>query len=327
VLGEPPDEVVLAVPHTVLKTSSGKIRRAATRAAYESGRHRPAQQTAMWLQLLHLSLGTIRPITERGLRRLRDLSYGTYFWAVFALLGSVTFLIALLPLRAGLIWSFAHRMARLFLGMTFVPFDVQGREQLREAVGRIVVVNHSSYLDGLFLLATLPHPCHLVAKRELARLPVVGTLLRRMGAVFVERFDVRAGVEDAHRLATLAGKGESCIFFPEGTFTRVPGLMAFHLGAFAAAVETGLPIVPIALRGTRALLPDEQWLPRRAPIVVHIGQPIMATPARNAFATTTRLRDAARHAILEHCGEPDLVGTATDAEEHSPMNIERRSAR
>jgi 1-acyl-sn-glycerol-3-phosphate acyltransferase len=307
VLGEPPDEVAIAAPHTVLKTSSGKIRRAATRAVYESGKHRVTQQSAAWRQLLRLSLGAVRPVTRRTLRRLSDLLYGTYFWTLFVLLGSITFLLALLPLRASVIWSFGHRAARLFLRMAFTPFVVHGSEQVREAPGRIIVVNHSSYLDGVFLMAALPHFCHFVAKRELAKLPLIGTFLRRTGAVFVERFDVRASVQDAHRLAQLAGQGEACIFFPEGTFTRVPGLMPFHLGAFAAAVETGLPVVPIALRGTRALLRDEQWLPRRAPVVIYIGEPIAASAARNAFAATTRLRDAVRRVILEHCGEPDLA--------------------
>jgi 1-acyl-sn-glycerol-3-phosphate acyltransferase len=242
---------------------------------------------------------------------------------LFALLGSVTFLLALLPLSSQAIWSIGHRAARLFLHSAGIRFTVKRREPATESVGEVIVANHSSYLDGLLLIAALPQACRFVAKRELARVPVVGQFLRRFRAVFVERFAVRAGVEDAHRLAQLAAQGESCIFFPEGTFVRAPGLLPFHLGAFAAAVEADRAMVPIALRGARALLRDEQWLPRRAPIVVDIGTRIKPARAGGKFAATVQLRDAARRHIVENCGEPDLLAAATGPTQSGPMSYER----
>jgi 1-acyl-sn-glycerol-3-phosphate acyltransferase len=337
VIGEPPDDVALAAPHTVLKTSSGKIRRAASRQVYESGKYGSAQQNATWLQLLHLTLSAAGPALRRVLRRVSELLYGMYFWAVFALLGSIMFLLCMLPLSEQSIWSISHGTARLFLALVGIPFSVHGEEPADQSAGEIVVANHSSYLDGLLLMAALPRACRFVAKRELARMPVVGRLLRKLHVVFVERFAVRAGVEDARRVARLAAQGESCIFFPEGTFVRPPGVLSFHLGAFAAAVAADRPVVPIALRGARALLRDEQWLPRRAPILVHIGAPIKATGARNAFEATIQLRDAARHHILKYCGEPDLVGmpagrsdlvreTLQSVEQLEPIDIEHTGA-
>ena len=310
-MGEPPDEVVLAAPHTVLKTSSGKIRRAASREVYESGGHRATQPSSTWTQLLHLSFSAIRPASQRVLHKLLELLYAAYFWAMLALLGSVTGLLVLLPLRPAVIWSIGHRAARVFIRLAGVPFTVHGRANLQATDRGIVVVNHSSYLDGLFVMAALPSPCRFVAKRELERMPLIGTLLRRLGTEFVERFDARASVAGARHLAAIAASGPSCIFFPEGTFTRAPGLMPFHLGAFSAAVETGLPVLPIALRGTRALLRDERWLPRRVTVVMHIGKPISAPRSENAFSATVLLRDAARNWISEHCGEPDLLGSAS----------------
>jgi 1-acyl-sn-glycerol-3-phosphate acyltransferase len=307
VIGEPPDDIALAAPHTVLKTSSGKIRRAASRELYESGRYGPTTQRAAWMQLLRLTLSAARPASRRTLLRAADLLYGIYFWTAFALLGSVTLLLMMLPLGPQSIWSIGHRAARLFLRLAGIRFTVHRHDPASASAGEIIVANHSSYLDGLLLMAALPQACCFVAKRELARVPIVGRFLRRLRVVFVERFAVRAGVEDAHRLARLASEGESCIFFPEGTFMRAPGLLPFHLGAFAAAVAADRPIVPIALRGARALLRDEQWLPRRAPILVDIGPRIKVAGARNAFAATIQARDAARRHILEYCGEPDLA--------------------
>lgn len=98
--------------------------------------------------------------------------------------------------------------------------------------------------------------------------------------------------------------GTSAAFFPEGTFRRMPGLGPFHLGAYAAAVAAQVPVLPVAIRGTRALLRAGQWLPRRDPIAVTIGSPVFP-PAPDAFAAAVALRDAARAHILAYCGEQD----------------------
>jgi 1-acyl-sn-glycerol-3-phosphate acyltransferase len=313
-IGEPPDEVALAQPHTVLKTSSGKIRRSATREVYESGRYRSLRPRPTWLQMIRLGLSALAPAIQRAGHRGSELLYAAWFWATCGLLGMATLLVALLPLPPQTIWSFGHRAARLFLRAAGIRILTRGREPPSGTAGQIIVANHSSYLDGVILMAALPRPCRFVAKHELRRLPLVGTLLRRIGSVFVERDDVRAGVAEAHHLARLAAAGESCIFFPEGTFTRVPGLMPFHLGAFAAAIEADRPVIPIALRGARSLLPDQHWLPRRVPVVVHIGQPVAATRTDDTFAAAIGLRDAARAWILRYCGEPDLTNVALTRE-------------
>ena len=82
------------------------------------------------------------------------------------------------------------------------------------------------------------------------------------------------------------------MIFPEGTFVRSPGLLPFRLGAFRAAVDTGRPIVPVAIRGTRHILPDGTWLFRRGPLTVTIGIPI--EPRAQGWPEMVRLRDAAR---------------------------------
>jgi 1-acyl-sn-glycerol-3-phosphate acyltransferase len=94
--------------------------------------------------------------------------------------------------------------------------------------------------------------------------------------------------------------------FPEGTFRRESGLGPFRLGAFAAAVTAGVPVLPVAIRGTRAVLRDGQRWPTHAPVVVTIGPPLLPpATAADAFAATLALRDLARRHILAHCGEPD----------------------
>ena len=119
----------------------------------------------------------------------------------------------------------------------------------------VFVANHASYLDVFVLLAVLPRPVSFVAKRELQSHALVAAILRRLGTVFVDRFD---GVEDLRGFGQVA-RATPLFFFPEGTFTARPGLRPFRLGAFQLAVGEGLDVIPVALGGTRELLPDGSW--------------------------------------------------------------------
>ena len=122
----------------------------------------------------------------------------------------------------------------------------------------------------------------------------------------------RSSVEDARRLAETVKAGISMGFFPEGTFTRRAGLMPFRLGAFAAAVSAGVPVLPVAIRGARTLLRDGQRLPRHSAISIAIGEPAYPpASAKDAFAAAVALRDIARSFILAHCGEMDAGSNQT----------------
>jgi 1-acyl-sn-glycerol-3-phosphate acyltransferase len=169
----------------------------------------------------------------------------------------------------------------------------------------IVVANHASYLDGLILQAFLPPRFSYVIKGELQNVPIVHFLLRRIGAKFVERFVAAGSARDARTLLRAAAAGESLAFFPEGTFIREPGLGRFRPGAFAAAIKGGLPVVPLAIIGSRDILPGGTMLPKRGPLQVSILDPIL--PADASFASSAALADAARHRLLGAIGEPDLL--------------------
>ena len=162
----------------------------------------------------------------------------------------------------------------------------------------MLVSNHGSYLDGVVLVAALPHPCTFVAKRELRDYAIARIYLQRLDTVFVERFDARRSVADAGQLADAVAQGRSLLVFPEGTFVAAATLLPFHLGAFVAAARAGAPVVPVALAGTRDLLPDGTWWPRRARLEVTLCDPVWpAMQTADVFARAVRLRDAAQRAI------------------------------
>jgi 1-acyl-sn-glycerol-3-phosphate acyltransferase len=160
------------------------------------------------------------------------------------------------------------------------------------------------------LLAALPlgFPYAFLAKRELEQRWAANIVLQRTGALLVERTDIERSVLDAREVVTRLRGGDALVVFAEGTLRRTAGLLPFHLGGFLAAAQTRVPVVPIAIRGTRTVLRGDQWFPRHGPVTVSIGEPIMTPPdAGSDFAAALRLRDAAREYILEHCGEPDLA--------------------
>ena len=199
----------------------------------------------------------------------------------------------------------ARACARAFLWLAAMPLTVRGLERL--APGQCVVVaNHASYLDGLVFTAALPARFSFVIKREMSAVPLMGLFLRRIGSEFVERFDRNRGAADARRVLRNAANGHSLVFFPEGTFTRVPGLLKFHTGAFVTAARAGCPVIPAVIRGTRTALSPSGALPRPGRIEIDILPPIHAEP-QSGEAASAALRDGARQAILLALGEPDLT--------------------
>lgn len=302
IAGAPPDEIVLAPPRTVPKTSSGKIRRSAAKELYEGGRIGAAQR-ALWWQLLRLALAGVGAQNTRFKHLVGEALYAAWWWLV--VLGAFLlgwFAVMILPRREWR-WAALRRVARGALWAVGVPVSVCGIERIPSA-NAMLVFNHSSYMDSLVLTAILPGEPAFVAKKELALQVFAGPFLRRLGTPFVERYDVASSLADTESLVTLARQGRILVFFPEGTFTRRVGLSGFYLGAFKVAAEANLPVLPGALRGTRSMLRGEQWFPRWTAISADIAEPVM--PSGTEFSSVLRLRDTVRNVVLARCGEPDL---------------------
>lgn len=303
-LGAPADEVVLAPPGAVPKTASGKIRRAACRELHERG-HLGAPRTAVRWQVMRLRAGALAAALRLRLRWLGGLSYAGWWWGVLGLVGGACWLLVLLLRRRAWCWAIAHRAARGLLRLTGTGFSLAGTEHLPAAGAGVIVANHASYLDVVALAAATVRPPVFVAKRELKSQIISGPFLRRLATLYVERTDAAKGAEDVGQALAALRQGELVIFFPEGTLTRRPGLLPFRLGAFRVAAEAGVPVIPLALSGTRSILRGGQWFPRRGAIAVTIAEPIR--PSGSDFAAAVALRDAARAELLRLVGEPDLA--------------------
>jgi 1-acyl-sn-glycerol-3-phosphate acyltransferase len=230
--------------------------------------------------------------------------YAGYWWFVLGVFAVVMWpLVVLLP-RLSWRWAAMHFAARLMLRLQGIRLSVE--METKPPLGdAIIVINHSSYVDSAVLTAALPGLPVYAAKREFESRLFEGTFLKRLDALFVERFEPKTGVEDTRRASALAREGKLLVFFPEATFTRLPGLAEFRLGAFLVAAETGRPIVPVVLRGTRSVLRGSQWFPRPGRVSVYVCSAVH--PDAHDFSAAIRLRDKVRAMILARCGEPDLA--------------------
>lgn len=246
------------------------------------------------------------PHPLRALRRLLASLYGLYALSAFLVLGLVAFLLVMLVPGLGIRRGIAHLTARSFFFCAGIPVRLLDEHQL-PAGPCVVVANHASYLDGIVLKGALPGRFGFVIAKEFSRLPFAGLLLRRIGSQFVDRFNHHSGAMDARRLMKAADAGQALVLFPEGTFVSQPGLGKFHTGAFVIAARAGLPVVPIAIRGTRNILSSGRFLPHPGRIEIQVLAQIAAPAGLDPTAIATMTREQARSNILAALGEPDLA--------------------
>jgi 1-acyl-sn-glycerol-3-phosphate acyltransferase len=316
-LGVPADVVVIAGPHAVLKTSSGKVRRSATRAAYLQGTMgRPTRSpVAQWTRLL---VGVLGGRVRRAIGRIPALARACYLGALLLVTVPALWILVLLAPSGSATDRVVRRWCRLILALSGCSVRLEGSEHLAGCGGPVVLVaNHASYLDVVVLLAALSPSFRFVAKRSLHRAPLVGEVIRKVGHLTVERGQTSRSVADAERISRALREGQSVLVFPEGTFLRPPGILPFRLGAFKASIETRAAIIPIGIRGTREILPADSWLPARGPISVVVGAPI--APEGDGWPAMIRLRDRTRAEVVRHSGEAPV--------DHHPMPTTPTGAR
>jgi 1-acyl-sn-glycerol-3-phosphate acyltransferase len=303
ILGTPPDEVMLLGPGSVPKTSSGKIRRAACRQRYERGTlsrsPRPRRTIARLTARSWMTSARAVP------KRVTDVAYACYVWALVLVLAlPVALAIFVLPRRS---WRFAilRRALRLVARLAGVRLTVHGDEHLSAPDGAVVVANHPSWIDGAVLASIVPGSPLFVVAGGLAHHFWSGAVLRRLGVEFVEPAEHGAGAAETRQMVAAVRRGRTVVIFPEGHLSRVPGVRSFRLGAFSTATEAHVPVIPVALNGTRSLLRPGHRFPRRGAVEVDVCDPVSTD--QEGWAGAIELQHAARAQILRGSEEPDIA--------------------
>ncbi len=170
-------------------------------------------------------------------------------------------------------YSVVRWWCRVFHVITATRYEVQGLENVPEGP-YLVISNHSSHLDGPGLIVTLPDPIYFVIKKGLAQVPVWGWTATRIGFISIDRSRSQAAKKTLKRAVTTIREGRHILVCAEGTRSPDHRLHRFKKGGFHMAIEAGVPILPVAINGSRRLLPKGRPSPKSGVVTVVVGAPI-----------------------------------------------------
>jgi len=247
----------------------------------------------------------------KAMSRLRALLI-TDPWIVFATIvyGTASLLVSFFDPEKRRQNAVERAWARALLAASGVKVTVSGLDKIAKDGSYIFVSNHLSYMDTPVVVANIPVRFRFLAKRGLFQIPFLGWHLARAGHIRVPREDARAAV----KTMTLAGQivhdeGISLLIFPEGGRSRNGEMRDFKEGAALIAIKAGVPLVPIALEGTREVLPFGSGFPRSGKVTMSIADPISTSGA--SPRDRMRLTEEVRHCIVAMLDERKAAAEIT----------------
>ncbi len=175
-----------------------------------------------------------------------------------------------------------------------VRIIVDNRANLDANQPYVFMANHASTIDIWALFLAIPRRVRMIAKKQLARIPLFGWVMWAGRFIFIDRQNAAAARRSIEEAGRRIRGGVSVLIFPEGTRTRDGQLGPFKKGGFHLAMDAGVPIVPVALRGTRALMPRGSLRVMSGEVFVTIGAPIPTSGLTidDRPALIERVRDA-----------------------------------
>lgn len=213
------------------------------------------------------------------IKHLLVLIYTGYVGLVFTIFMFLSTPLILIPLLFRL-----HGNRLSYLGLRFwaqafrclsgIRYEIRGQHHLYKKKSYIFTLNHTSYLDAPALPLIAHHAFKPLAKQELGRIPVFGSLVRII-TVMVDRSNAANRKESVARLTHALQSGTSLVVFPEGTINKMAAPLApFYDGAFRIALETQTPIVPVIIHGASRLMPPGRLSLKSGKICVEILPPV-----------------------------------------------------
>ena len=205
--------------------------------------------------------------------------FATFTGNLYLLLGSIVFgslsiLVSWIPPRGNSVFLIARLWSILLLKASCLRVRVSSEAELDPKASYVLLSNHQSLFDIPVLLSTVPGQVRMMAKRSLFRIPIFGWGLAFGGFIPIDRGDRSTAKQSFSSALAKIKNGTSILLFPEGTRALTDTLLPFQRGGFLIAMKTGLPIVPVGIRGTRAVQHKGNWGIRPNPIEVRYGAPI-----------------------------------------------------
>ncbi len=186
-----------------------------------------------------------------------------------------------------------------------VRIIVNNRANLDPQQPYVFMANHASTIDIWALFLAIPRRVRMIAKKQLARIPLFGWVMWAGRFIFIDRQNAAAARRSIEEAGRRIRGGVSVLIFPEGTRTRDGQMGPFKKGGFHLAMDAGVPIVPVALRGTRALMPRGSLRVKSGKVFVTIGAPIPTSGLTidDRPALIERVRDAIATMAAEPGGQ------------------------
>jgi 1-acyl-sn-glycerol-3-phosphate acyltransferase len=207
-------------------------------------------------------------------------------------LGTLSLLSAVVDRRGRVAHGCARLWSWLILATTGVDIDASGLERLDPRASYLFAANHQSIYDIPILFWTLPLQVRILAKASLGRFPFLGWHLARTGHVLVDRSN--PGPQIFRQVRRLMQAGVSLMVFPEGTRSVDGRVARFKGGIFLMAIEAGLPVVPVAIEGSRFVMRKGRLMTCPGRVTLRVLEPMPTTGLSKDAARdlATRVRDA-----------------------------------
>jgi 1-acyl-sn-glycerol-3-phosphate acyltransferase len=192
----------------------------------------------------------------------------TILFGILAIFASFIDFRGLLPHRVAGIW------ARSILAASPIEVTVTGLSNIDPDKSYVYMSNHQSNYDIPVLLAHLPVQFRWLAKIELFRIPLFGYAMKRAGYICIDRSNRESAFESLRKAARIIREGVSVMIFPEGTRTIDGRIGSFKKGGFVLAIESGVPIIPVIIKGTFSIMPKSRLLIKPGKVTVEILKPV-----------------------------------------------------
>jgi 1-acyl-sn-glycerol-3-phosphate acyltransferase len=188
---------------------------------------------------------------------------------------------------------FPRMWGKIILAVAGVKVVVRGLENIEADRPYIFAANHQSQFDIFAMQGCLDFDFRWLAKQELFRIPLFGRAMRLAGYIAIDRSHGREAMKSLLEAAERIAAGTSVILFPEGTRSRDGKLHEFKAGGMVLAIKSGVPVVPVGIAGTFAILPKGRLLARPGRITIRIGKPVetKGLTAGQKHELATRIHD------------------------------------
>ena len=198
------------------------------------------------------------------------------------------------PRAVQVFWS------RSVIRLLLLPIKVTGRENVDSKQSYVFVANHQSFLDVFAIYGWLPNNFKWLMKKEIRRVPFVGTACAVAGHIFVDRSNPRAALQSMDKVKKELVDGISTVIFPEGTRTKTGEIGRFKQGAFKIAMDMELPVVPITLNGFYKAMPSGQpFANPYSHLSLHIGKPIDISQFTDINDAMVHVREKVEQGVIK----------------------------